>query len=213
MTWKNHLALNLEELTEALSGDQELDSEQGEPSKGFAMKHRIQIAAFTCDLMIEEEERQDDIQKLVEDCIKELRKSELEFSEPAAGLFSRVKFVLKNEREWIRKIAIDGIQEKVAKFEEQLSGNRSTTVNENNGFSNDEVEHSNLCHTALVYNDDGDKVDEHGNTQRILSAKEQSQDGEYIEYKSEPPEDTEVPPKGGEYIECKLEPPGEAKMI
>ena len=99
MTWENHLALNLEELTEVLSGDQELDSERGEPSKGYATKHRIRIAAFTCELMIEEQERHDDIQKLVEDCIKELRKSGSECSEPAEGLFSRVKFVLKNERE------------------------------------------------------------------------------------------------------------------
>ena len=71
MTWENHLALNLEELTEALSVDQEQDSERGEPSKGYATKHRIRIAAFTCELMIEEQERHDDIQKLVEDCINE----------------------------------------------------------------------------------------------------------------------------------------------
>ena len=74
-TWEDHLALNLEELTEALSWDQEQDSERGEPTKGFATKSRIQIAAFTCDLIIEEQERQDDVRKLVEDCIKEFRKS------------------------------------------------------------------------------------------------------------------------------------------
>ena len=54
------------------------------------------------------------------------------------------------------------------------------------------MEHSNLCHTALVYNDDGDEVDEHRDTQRILSAKEEPQDGEYIEYKLEPPEDAKM---------------------
>ena len=42
------------------------------------------------------------------------------------------------------------------------------------------MEHSNLCHTALVYNYDGDEVDEHGNTQWILSAKKSLQDGEYM---------------------------------
>ena len=75
MTWENHLALNLEELTKALSWDQEQGSERGEPTKGFAAKRRIQIAAFTCDLMIEEQERQDNVQKLVEDCIEEFRAS------------------------------------------------------------------------------------------------------------------------------------------
>ena len=43
-----------------------------------------------------------------------------------------------------------------------------------------EVEPSNFCHTALVYNDDGDEVDEHGNTQWVSSAKKSSQDGEYM---------------------------------
>ena len=52
MTWENHLALNLEELTEALSEDQELGSERGEPSKGNATKHRIpssKINSSHCD--------------------------------------------------------------------------------------------------------------------------------------------------------------------
>ena len=71
---------------------------------------------------------------------------------------------------------------KVAKFEQQLSGNPSRTVNENidENFNVFEVEHSNLCHTALVYNHDGDEVDEHGNTQWILSAKKSLTDGEYM---------------------------------
>jgi hypothetical protein len=43
-----------------------------------------------------------------------------------------------------------------------------------------EVEHSNFCHTALVYNDDGDEVDEHGDTQWVSSAKRSLQDGEYM---------------------------------
>ena len=45
--------------------------------------------------MIEEQERQDDIQQLVEDCMKELRKSGSECSEPAAGLVSRVKLKMR----------------------------------------------------------------------------------------------------------------------
>ena len=88
--------------------------------------------------MIEEQERQDDIQKLFDDCMKELRKSGSDCSVPAAGLVSRVKFVLKNEREWIRKIAIESIQEKVMKFKEQLSGDCSRTINENNSVNNNE---------------------------------------------------------------------------
>ena len=43
-----------------------------------------------------------------------------------------------------------------------------------------EVEHSNFCHTALVYNDDGDEVDEHGNIQWVLSLKKSLQDREYM---------------------------------
>ena len=60
------------------------------------------------------------------------------------------------------------------------------TTEENNNVNNDEdlnvfeVEHSNYCHTALVYNDDGDEVDEHGNTQWVLSANKSLQDEEYM---------------------------------
>ena len=171
--------------------------------------------------MMEEQDRHDDIQKLVEDCISELRNSESECSKPAAGLFSRVKFVLKKEREWIRKIAIDGIQEKVAKLKQQLNGSSSRTVNESNNedFNVFEVEHNNICHTALVYNDDGDEVDKHEAKEACQECKSEPpedtemlpQGGEYFECKQELPEDTEVLSKGGEYIESKLEPQGDAR--
>ena len=75
------------------------------------------------------------------------------------------------------------------KFEEQLSSDCSRTIEENSSVNNDEdlnvfeVEHSNFCHTALIYNDDGDEVDKHGNTQWVLSGKKESQDGEYFECK------------------------------
>ena len=43
-----------------------------------------------------------------------------------------------------------------------------------------EAEHSNFCHTTLVYNDDGDEVEEHGNIQWVLSLKKSLQDREYM---------------------------------
>ena len=48
-----------------------MDSKRGEPVKGIARKHRIQIAAFTCDLMIEEQERQDSFHEQFKGCIEE----------------------------------------------------------------------------------------------------------------------------------------------
>ena len=102
----------------------------------------------------------------------------MKYSEHAADHTSRMKIILENKREWKRKIAIKGIQEKVMKFEEQLSSeisgnshrdqhNCSSLIEENNSMNKDEdlnvfeVEPINFCHTALVYNDDGDEVDEH----------------------------------------------------
>jgi uncharacterized protein YqgV (UPF0045/DUF77 family) len=59
--------------------------------------------------MIEEQERQDNVQKLIKDCIEEFKGSGMKYSEHAAGHASRMKIILENEREWIRKIAIKGI--------------------------------------------------------------------------------------------------------
>ena len=80
---------------------------------------------------------------------------------PPRVFFSRVKFVLKKEREWIRKIAIDGIQEKVKEIEQQLIGSSSKTVNESDDedFNVFEVEHNNIFNAATVHNEDGNEVD------------------------------------------------------
>ena len=60
--------------------------------------------------MIEEQERQDNVQKLVEDCIEEFRASGMKYSELWQYLASGMKTILKNKREWVRKSAIKGIQ-------------------------------------------------------------------------------------------------------
>ena len=62
----------------------------------------------------------------------------------------------------------------------------------------------------MVYSDDGDEVEEHGITNQV---KEELQDGEYIEYKSEPLEDAETQSKGREDIRCKVEPTEDTKMV
>ena len=109
-------------------------SGQGKPSKGRAAKCRIIVVAFAYELMGKEQERQNDIQKLLEEVLMWLQKvpqnSESERFKPAADLFSRAKLVLKKEREWISKNAIDGIQEKVDELERQLIGIPSKAVNE-----------------------------------------------------------------------------------
>ena len=48
---------------------------------------------------------------------------------------------------------------------------------------------------------------------RLKVPKKEPNDGEYIECKLEPPEDTERLSKGGEYVECKLEPPEDTEML
>jgi hypothetical protein len=57
--------------------------------------------------MGKEQERQNDIQKLLEEVLLWLQKvprnSESERFKPAADLFSRAKLVLKKEKEWIGK--------------------------------------------------------------------------------------------------------------
>ena len=129
------------------------------------MRHRIQIAAFTCDLMIEEQERQDNVHRLIEECIEEFIGSGMKYSEQAAGHTNKMKIIFENEREWIRKIAIEDIQERVMKFEEQLSSeisgnsqtdqqNCSSSMNRDEDLNVFEVAPSTFCHAALVYNDE-----------------------------------------------------------
>ena len=121
----------------------------------------------------------------------------MKYSKQAGGSTNRMEYILETERDWIRRAKIKIIQDKVIKFEEQLGNVNSEnsftdqqycpSISEvNNGIDKDEdlnvfeVEPSNFCHTALVYNDDGEEVDEHGNTQWVSSAKKSLQDGEYM---------------------------------
>ena len=107
----------MEELTEALSGDKGQDSKRGEPIKGIARKHRSHIAAFTCDLEIEEQERLDSFHEQFKWCIEEFKKSGIGYSKKAGCSSYRMKYILETERDWFRKNSIRSIQDKVMKFE------------------------------------------------------------------------------------------------
>ena len=70
-TWGDHLILKLEGLeclTAILPGDKGQASGQGEPVKDIAKKratqNKIQVAAFTCNLIMEEQKRRDSFQKV-----------------------------------------------------------------------------------------------------------------------------------------------------
>ena len=92
---------------------------------------------------------------------------------------TRMKNILETERNFIRGAVIKNIQDKVTEFEEQLGNVHSehgytdqqycpSIIEEGNDIDIDEdlnvfeVETRSFCHTALVYNYDGDKVDVRG---------------------------------------------------
>ena len=77
--------------------------------------------------MIEEQERQDNVQNLIEDCIKEFKAGGTKYADSHAGLVSKLTIFLKNEKGWVRKSAMKCMQEKVKKFEEHLSNDCSRT--------------------------------------------------------------------------------------
>ena len=66
--------------------------------------------------MIEEQERQDNVQNLIEDCTKKFKAGGTKYSDSHAGLVSKLTIFLKNEREWVRKSAIKCRQEKVVRW-------------------------------------------------------------------------------------------------
>ena len=197
-TWGDHLILNLEGLTATLSGDEGQASEQGESIKDIAKKRatqdKILVAAFTCDLMIEEQERQDSFQKRFKECIDDLKEVH---ERKCTEQITRMKKILETEKNSIRGAVIKKIQDKVTEFEEQLNNMHlehgctdqqccPSMIEEDNDKDNVEdlnvfeVKTGSFCYTALVYNDDGDEIDEHGGTEWVSSANKSLKDGEYV---------------------------------